>query len=37
LYYGIQLSPLCITPNTATEPSVLADSEKPQRGSGVGG
>jgi hypothetical protein len=37
LFYGIQLSPLCITPNTATEPSLLADTEKPQRGSNAGG
>ena len=37
LYYGIQLSPLCITPSTATEPSLLAESEKPQPTSEPGG
>jgi len=30
LFYGIQLSTLCITLNTATEPSVLTNSEAPQ-------
>jgi len=30
LFYGIQLSTLCITLNNATEPSILTDSDKPQ-------
>ena len=30
LFYGIQLSSLCITPVTATEPSTLSNSEMPQ-------
>ena len=37
LYYGIQLSPLCITPDNATEPSLLAASDKQQRGAEAGG
>jgi hypothetical protein len=31
LFYGIQLSQLCITPDTATEPSVLAPQPAPAR------
>lgn len=31
LFYGIQLSSLCITLNTDTEPSVLTNSDVPQR------
>jgi len=30
LFYGIQLSELCITLDTATEPSVLTNSDVPQ-------
>jgi hypothetical protein len=30
LFYGIQLSSLCITLDGDTEPSILSDSDKPQ-------
>jgi hypothetical protein len=37
LFYGIQLSKLCITPDTATDPSVRPDVPAPERVSQLGG